>query len=113
MPSRKLAVLHEYIDDRGRRYVVRACVGMRAGVVQTALGDERIDWREEWGAYHPNADATAERLFAEYERRQAFRQRGNPDRVNAELQEAAASKTSKPIHQPDSHERQLPTGDLA
>lgn len=104
----RTAHLHEFLDDTGRRYLVRLNVGMRMGVVQCGPLCERIEWRGEWGVYRPNSDATAERIVAEFVARQA--RLGSLEPINDEL---AAIAGPQPKRKPDVHERQLPVSDRA
>jgi hypothetical protein len=101
---KRTATYHEYLDDRGQRFVVRLCEGMSAGVVQFGPLSERIEWRREWGRYHPQHNSTAERLVAEFERR-----RSPVDRVNEELLAASQRPAAGKRRRQD--DRQLPTSD--
>jgi hypothetical protein len=88
-----------------RRYVIHLLVGDEAAArVIDALGDERIDWRPEWGKWQPFAKATFEKLVAEFERRRA---RPSIDDVNAEL--ALKEARSQGVRRPA--DRQLPVCD--
>jgi len=100
---KRTATYHEYLDDRGQRFVVRLCEGMAAGVVHFGPTSVRIEWRREWGRYHPQHNATAERLVAEFERR-----RVPSDRVNDELLAASQRPAAKRKARDD---RQLPASD--
>lgn len=80
---KRTATYHEFLDDTGRRFVVRLASGMHVGVVETALGKERIEWKPEWGHYSPLSEQTAARVVEEFCRRQAHRQ--PMERLNAEL----------------------------
>lgn len=101
----------EFLDERGRRYVVRLSVGMRAGVVIFGPREESIEWRREWGAYRPQSEASARVLVEEFCRRQL-----SPiERANDELLAASRGgpferrQTAKPCACAD--DRQLPAGD--
>lgn len=107
---KRVATYHELLDDRGRRFVVRLCDGMQAGVVTTALAEERIAWDAAWGRYQPLCIATAERLVAEFERRQGRLQ--GVERVNEKLF-AASRQPAASKHHHHSDDRQLPAGDRA
>jgi hypothetical protein len=104
-----IAHYFEGLDERGRRFVVRPCVGSAAAVVAGYGVEELIRWRPEWGRYRPQSTDTADRLVAEFLRRR----RGHPDRVNGELQQLAREPVPVRPPQPDAHERQLPAGDRA
>jgi hypothetical protein len=116
-----IAHYFEGVDERGRRWIVRPCVGTAAAVVQAYGLEELIHWQAAWGTYRPNATSTADRLVAEFLRIVSRRRKGDPDRVNAELAmlaregppgrclAAAASRSATY----DGHERQLPVGDRA
>ena len=106
MTLRRTATYHEYLDDRGQRFVVRLNEGLAAGVVQFGPISERIEWRKEWGRYHPQHNATAERLVAEFERR-----RQPEERVNEALQAAARQPAAVKRPQRASGDRQLPASD--
>lgn len=108
----------EFLDDRGQRYVVRLCEGMAVGVVQLGPVSERIEWRREWGRYHPQHNATAERLVAEFDRRLSL-QREPRERINdllfaASRQPAAARHVRHaPTGPAQLSDRQLPVSDRA
>jgi hypothetical protein len=101
---KRTAVYHEFLDERGRRYVVRLNVGMHAGQVVMGPREESIEWRPEWGLYRPHSEATAEALVEEFWRRQS-----PLERVNAELLHPGRPKHREPCVCAD--DRQLPKGD--
>jgi hypothetical protein len=105
---KRTASYHEYLDDRGQRFIVRLCEGMTAGVVQFGPISERIEWRREWGRYHPQHTATAERLVAEFERR-----RDPIEQINEKLALAGRQPAAAKRKRVDQHERQLPVADRA
>lgn len=107
---------YEGHDERGRRFLVRPCVGMRAAVVQDGLGEEVIHWQEAWevefGKYSPACTRTADALVKEFLRRRVLRQRGTPEQINAEL--LVAARETRPARSPRTHDdSQLPVGDRA
>jgi hypothetical protein len=114
---KRTATYHEFLDDTGRRFVVRLASGMQVGVVETALGRERVEWQKEWGRYSPLSEETAARVVEEFCRRQ---QRREPmERANAELLHPPAPKsgltftrnhTVRPAARAG-EDRQLPKGD--
>lgn len=101
---KRTATFHEFLDDTGRRWVVRLAHGMAVGVVETALARERIEWRREWGVYRPLSEGTAERLVDEFCRKQAKRQ--PIERINGELLHPSRRDACA-----CSDDRQLPAGD--
>lgn len=104
---KRTATYHEFLDDRGQRYVVRLCEGLAAGVVQLGPVSERIEWRREWGRYHPQHNATAERLVEEFDRR-----RQPCERIN-ELLFAASRQPAVERNFRQGCDRQLPVADRA
>jgi hypothetical protein len=98
----------EFLDERGRRYVVRLSVGMRVGVVIFGPREESIEWRGEWGRYAPQAEATAAALVEEFQRR--LTQGCGAEQANAELLHPAAVRVACKACADD---RQLPAGDRA
>jgi len=106
---KRTATYHEFLDERGQRFVVRLCEGMTAGVVQFGPLSERIEWRREWGRYHPQHTATAERLVAEFERR-----REPEEQVNRQLAEVAGRQPAAArVNRPKNQDQQLPVADRA
>jgi hypothetical protein len=114
MPLQHTATYDEFLDDRGRRYVVRLCIGMRAAVMQLGPTSVRIDWRKEWGRYEPrrHREATAERLIQEFERRQEPAEQVN-ELLAAAGRQPAKARLENGHHHDDSHDRQLPVADRA
>lgn len=109
---KRTATYHEFLDDTGRRFVVRLASGMQVAVVETALGKERIEWRTEWGHYSPLSEQTAARVVEEFlslqKRRQPY------ERLNAELlhptrQITTTASTAARVR--PAGDRQLPAGD--
>lgn len=112
MTLKRTATYHEYLDDRGQRFVVRLCEGMAAGVVQFGPLSARIEWRKEWGRYYPQHNKTAERLVEEFERRRVPGDQINNEFLAASRQPAANSSHGK-RHPQRTDDRQLPAGDRA
>jgi hypothetical protein len=113
---KRTATYHEFLDDTGRRFVVRLASGMQVATVETALGRERIEWQKAWGRYSPLSEETAAKVVEEFCRRQQRRQ--PMERANAELLHPAAPKsgltftrnhTVRPAARAGDH--QLPPGD--
>lgn len=112
---KRTATYHEFLDDMGRRFVVRLASGMHVGVVETALGKERIEWKPEWGHYSPLSEQTAARVVEEFCRRQTNRQ--PMERLNAELLHPNPHASSVTVTRnymvatASRGDRQLPPGD--
>jgi hypothetical protein len=114
---KRISTFHEFLDDTGRRFVVRLASAMQVATVETALGRERIEWQKAWGRYSPLSEDTAAKAVEEFCRRQ---QRHQPmERANAELLHPPAPKsgltftrnhTVRPAARAG-EERQLPKGD--
>lgn len=108
---KRTATFHEFLDDTGRRFVVRLASGMQVAVVETALGKERIEWRTEWGHYSPLSEQTAARVVEEFLSRQ---QRRQPfEKANAELLHISAARVpvATAARTRPAANRQLPPGD--
>jgi hypothetical protein len=107
MALKRTATFHEFLDEAGRRFLVRLNTGMQIGTVETGLASERIEWQRDWGRYAPLSEMTAERLVEEFCRRQEQRQ--PIERINAELMHPGRQpRAAEPCMCGD---RQLPLGD--
>jgi hypothetical protein len=110
---KRTATYHEFLDDRGRRFVVRLCEGMAVGIVAFGPLTDRFEWRRDWGRYSPLSTITAERLVAEFCRKHL--RDDVLDAINAEL---LATRSQEPVASSRdacrcAGDRQLPAGDRA